>query len=51
LWENLPIYKISMEEARWGAVFPDNSTPVFKIEGKCSCFGDVPLLISLVNPS
>ncbi len=30
------IYKISMEEARWGAVYPNAFTPVLMIEGKCS---------------
>jgi hypothetical protein len=30
------IYKMSMEEARWGAVYPNAFTPVLMIEGKCS---------------
>jgi hypothetical protein len=28
-----PMYKIPVKEARWGAAFPGNSVPVFKIEG------------------
>ena len=30
------IYKLSMEEARWGAVCPDAFAPVFMNGGKCS---------------
>ena len=30
------IYKISMEEARWGAVYPETHRRVLKIEGNCS---------------
>jgi hypothetical protein len=34
----MPIYKVSMEEARWGAVFPGKFVPVLTFEGKCSGF-------------
>ncbi len=30
------IYKMSMEEARWGAVCPNAFTPVLTLRGKCS---------------
>jgi len=30
-----PIYKIAMEEARWGAVYPETHRLVLKIEGNC----------------
>ncbi len=30
------IYKMSMEEARWGAVGPNAFTPVLTLRGKCS---------------
>ena len=33
-----PIYKVSMREARWGAVFPDTFTSVLMIGVKCSPF-------------
>ena len=32
----MPMYKVSMEEARWGAVFPGKFVPVLTFEGKCS---------------
>jgi hypothetical protein len=32
----MPIYKVSMEEARWGAVFPGKFVPVLTFEGKYS---------------
>jgi hypothetical protein len=31
-----PIYKIAMEKARWGAVYPETHRLVLKIEGNCS---------------
>src|ERR1700693_4589009 len=34
----MPIYKVSMEEARWGAVFPGKFVPVLTFEGKYSGF-------------
>ncbi len=37
LTPTIPIYKVSMEEARWGAVCPDTFAPVLMSEGKCSC--------------
>src|SRR6266487_1983584 len=36
--QRMPIYKVSMEEARWGAVFPGKFVPVLTFEGKCSGF-------------
>src|SRR6266702_1548254 len=36
--KRVPIYKVSMEEARWGAVFPGKFVPVLTFEGKCSGF-------------
>jgi hypothetical protein len=38
----MPIYKGSMEKARWGAVCPDMFTPVLMFEGKSgSLFGSI----------
>src|ERR1700694_1400720 len=38
LRDTRPIYKVSLEEARYGAAFPGNFVPMFKIGGKCACF-------------
>ena len=36
--QSMPIYKVSMEESRWGAVFPATFLPVLMIRVKCSLF-------------
>jgi len=36
--DGTPIYKVFVEEARWGAAFPGNVVPMCMIRGKCAGF-------------
>jgi uncharacterized protein (TIGR00369 family) len=42
----MPIYKVSMEEARWGAVFPGDEWSIPMIDAYFLCFTSKPVHIS-----
>ncbi len=47
--QSMPIYKVSMEESRWGAVCPGTFLQVLMIRVKCSLFEEARQRRALLN--
>ena len=47
----MPMYRVSVEEIRWEAVFPGSEPFMLMLHAGCSLFGSGPLLTLLGNAS